>query len=267
MVIATKRRVKLEQMAALIAALGTTGLAGLLLNSCSSTPAEVMVPLEIPGAHYVGNKACLDCHKEIVREFPASPHARIYFEKAAMAGETGCESCHGPGSKHVESGGARGTIINPNKSPETCYQCHLDVRARFNLPVHHPLPEGRVSCGDCHDPHKGSVIKGGGTQIADLNDVCFQCHTAQRGPFVFEHEAVREGCISCHQPHGSVNQKLLTERNQTLCLKCHFQQQTSGGVILIGDVDHSSFLTRGACWTAGCHEAVHGSQVSSSLRF
>ena len=180
---------------------------------------------------------------------------------------TGCESCHGPGSKHVESGGARGTIINPNKSPDTCYQCHLDVRARFNLPFHHPLPEGRVSCGDCHDPHKGSVIKGGGTQIADLNDTCFQCHTAQRGPFVFEHEAVREGCVSCHQPHGSVNQKLLTERNQTLCLKCHFQQQTSGGVILIGDVDHSSFLTRGACWTAGCHEAVHGSQVSSSLRF
>jgi hypothetical protein len=23
----------------------------------------------------------------------------------------------------------------------------------------------------------------------------------------------------------------------------------------------------GTCWSAGCHEAVHGSQVSSSLRY
>jgi predicted CXXCH cytochrome family protein len=244
------------------------GCAALLvvLISCSTFTGTVVVPPAIAGATFVGSDTCTQCHEEITRDFPTATHARLKAE-GNNSMNTGCESCHGPGSKHVESGGARGTIINPNKSPDTCYQCHLDVRARFNLPFHHPLPEGRVSCGDCHDPHKGSVIKGGGTQIADLNDTCFQCHTAQRGPFVFEHEAVREGCVSCHQPHGSVNQKLLTERNQTLCLKCHFQQQTSGGVILIGDVDHSSFLTRGACWTAGCHEAVHGSQVSSSLRF
>ena len=38
---------------------------------------------------------------------------------------------------------------------------------------------------------------------------------------------MRQGCIVCHSPHGSVNQRLLNERNQTLCLKCHFQQQTS----------------------------------------
>jgi hypothetical protein len=26
-------------------------------------------------------------------------------------------------------------------------------------------------------------------------------------------------------------------------------------------------LQQGSCWTAGCHEAVHGSRVNSSLRF
>jgi hypothetical protein len=26
-------------------------------------------------------------------------------------------------------------------------------------------------------------------------------------------------------------------------------------------------LSQGTCWTAGCHEAVHGSRVNSSLRF
>ena len=40
-----------------------------------------------------------------------------------------------------------------------------------------------------------------------------------------------------------------------------------GGEILIGGRDHAPFLSRGACWSAGCHEAVHGSHVNSSLRF
>jgi hypothetical protein len=26
-------------------------------------------------------------------------------------------------------------------------------------------------------------------------------------------------------------------------------------------------IQQGTCWTAGCHEAVHGSRVDSSLRF
>ena len=82
-----------------------------------------------------------------------------------------------------------------------------------------------------------------------------------------EHEASREGCVVCHSPHGSVNQKMLKARNANLCLQCHFQEQTAPGVILIGGRDHASVLTRGTCWSGGCHEAVHGSHVSSSLRF
>jgi hypothetical protein len=60
---------------------------------------------------------------------------------------------------------------------------------------------------------------------------------------------------------------MLTERNNNLCLKCHFQQVKPGGAILIGGSDHTARLQRGTCWTAGCHEAVHGSRVNSSLRF
>ena len=62
----------------------------------------------------------------------------------------------------------------------------------------------------------------------------------QFGPFVFEHEAVREGCTTCHNPHGSVNARLLVARNQTLCLRCHFQQQTANGDIYIGNFVHST---------------------------
>ncbi|MCP5536310.1 MAG: hypothetical protein H7A51_08770 [Akkermansiaceae bacterium] len=214
----------------------------------------------------VGTEACSDCHEKLVRDFKTADHAKL-VTKGKHAPDIGCESCHGAGSKHVESGGAIATIVNPGKSPDACLKCHTDVKASFNLPYSHPVMNGKMSCSDCHDPHKGSATKGGGTQIASKNETCTQCHVQQQGPFVFEHEAVREGCTTCHSPHGSVNQKMLTERNHTLCLKCHFQDQAgSFDSLYVGGRNHASYVARGTCWTSGCHENVHGSNVDYHLR-
>ncbi len=248
-------------------ALSGCGLLGALaLISCMSASQTLVVPPQVPGAKFVGSEACAECHETITKPFRTAAHANLRA-KGTNAFEVGCESCHGAGSVHVDAGGGRGNIINPRRSPQVCFDCHLDKRGEFNLPFHHPVLEGRISCGDCHDPHKGPGVRGMGTTFAKFDDTCGKCHIAQRGPFVFEHEAVREGCTSCHAVHGSVNNKLLTERNQTLCIKCHFQQQTAAGPLLIGGIDHRGFVARGTCWSAGCHEAVHGSQIGSSLRY
>jgi predicted CXXCH cytochrome family protein len=239
---------------------------GLLIVSCVSTDRTMVAPPQIAGANFVGSKQCAQCHSDITSHFAGATHANLVAE-GSNAKETGCESCHGPGSLHVKSGGAAGTIINPRKSPETCFQCHLDKRAQFSLPNSHPVLAGHMSCTDCHDPHRGSAVPTGGTQISVTNQTCIKCHAQQAGPFAFEHEALRQGCVTCHEPHGSVNAKMLKVRNQNLCLQCHFQQQTATGAILIGGRDHAPFLSRGTCWSAGCHEAVHGSNVSTSLRF
>lgn len=258
---------------------GGTAALSVVLLSCSTfeTNRTIVAPPNIPGAEFVGSEACDACHSEITRDFRTATHARL-TAKGDNAKEMGCESCHGPGSKHIEAGGGAGTIINPQKSPDTCFQCHLEVRAKFQLPHRHPVLEGKMSCTDCHNPHKGRAIKGGGTSLPEkmkgggfalmsANDTCLQCHTAQRGPFVFEHVAVREGCINCHSPHGSVNQRMLTERSSVLCFKCHLQEQRTNGRIYVGSSDHTSRLQQGNCWSAGCHEAVHGSQVNSHLRY
>jgi predicted CXXCH cytochrome family protein len=236
------------------------------LVSCSTVTRTVMAPPEIPGAKFVGSQTCAECHAPISKHFADSDHARLKAP-GDNAINVGCESCHGPGSIHNKTGGAARTIVNPRKSPETCFVCHLDKQGQFGLPHHHPVVEGKMSCGDCHSPHEGRAVKGGGTSLASADATCIKCHTAQHGPFVFEHEALREGCTTCHQPHGSVNQKMLTQRNSTLCLKCHFQQQVAGGTILIGGQNHTDFLRRGTCWSGGCHEAPHGSQINRSLRF
>jgi predicted CXXCH cytochrome family protein len=258
---------------------GVTAALTVILLSCSTfeTNRTLLAPPGIPGAEFVGSEACETCHESITRDFRTSTHARLKAQ-GDNAKNIGCESCHGPGSLHVAGGGDKSKIINPRKSPDTCFQCHLEVRAQFQLPHHHPVLEGKVSCADCHNPHVGMAIKGGGTNVQQSlkgggisfltrNETCFQCHTAQRGPFVFEHEALRKGCVICHSPHGSVNQRMLNERNATLCLKCHFQQQTVPGRIFISDVDHTTFLPQGTCWSAGCHEAPHGSNASNQLRF
>jgi predicted CXXCH cytochrome family protein len=250
----------------ILLAVSAVGLAVLAASCANTVTRTIVAPPHIAGATFVGSESCAQCHEEVHRDFITATHARLVAQ-GDHAVNMGCESCHGAGSLHVESGGAYHTIINPNKSPETCFQCHLDKRGEFSLPHRHPVLEGKMSCSDCHDPHKGDAVMGRGTTLASQNDTCFQCHMAQRGPHIFEHEATREGCVSCHAPHGSVNNKMLVTRNANLCLQCHMQQQTAPGVILIGGRDHTGFLSRGTCWSAGCHEAVHGSHVNSSLRF
>jgi predicted CXXCH cytochrome family protein len=262
---------KLKPKFAVALAIGIVSVGACFLISCSTTSTTVIAPLEIPGAHFVGNRACADCHADIVQKFPMSPHARLHFANSAMSGQSGCESCHGPGSEHIRTGGSAQLIINPGKNPESCFQCHLDVHAEFSLPQHHPVIEGHMSCVDCHDPHGDDIFKpAGGLAMARQNQNCAQCHQAQTRPFVFEHEALREGCTVCHNPHGSINQKMLIENDPNLCLRCHAQAQgpiVPAGHIYIGNTDHTAFLQIGTCWTAGCHTAIHGSNVDPRLRY
>lgn len=242
------------------------GAWSLLVLACATVDRTIIAPPNVANGEFVGAAECATCHSDVSDHFKGATHAGLTLTGDKKGVDISCEACHGPGSKHVQSGGGKGTMINPSKDPSTCYSCHTDKRGEFALPHSHPVASGKMDCTACHEPHKGKAVASGGTELTAMNDTCLSCHSAQRGPFVFEHEASREGCVVCHSPHGSVNAKMLKARNQNLCLQCHFQQQTGTG-LMIGGRDHASFLSRGTCWTAGCHEAVHGSHVNSSLRF
>ena len=245
---------------------------GLLVVSCVTAERAVVAPPQIPGAKYVGSKQCAECHTDIASHFATAGHARLVAGGAKDL-DTGCENCHGPGSLHVKAGGGAGSIVNPKKSPEACFQCHLDKRGEFSLPHTHPVLAGHVTCVDCHDVHQGNSTRGGGAALAASTETCLKCHTQQAGPFTYSHGAIREeGCTACHNPHGTVNDKMLVARDANLCLRCHLAQTTPGfnlGGYARGATHASaaaSRLSEGTCWSASCHEGVHGSNVNASLR-
>ncbi|RFC42550.1 MAG: Doubled CXXCH motif (Paired CXXCH 1) [Verrucomicrobia bacterium] len=251
---------------------GGTFIWGLLLISCIGVNRAVLAPPKIPGAHYVGTKECAQCHTDQTDHFATASHARLNLADPKV-GETGCEACHGPGSVHVAAGGGKGSIVNPGKSPEACFACHLDKKAQFSLPNTHQVLNGKMSCADCHEVHKGNAIAGTGVDLEGQNATCTKCHTEQKGPFVYEHGAMREGCVACHNPHGSINAKMLVARDANLCLRCHLEAGTPGST---GEINanairhttenHNSRLMQGTCWSAGCHEQPHGSNVSFHFR-
>jgi len=252
---------------------GGATLWGLLLLGCVTAERAVqrtaVAPPRIAGATYVGSQKCGECHDDQTAHFKTAAHAGLALEDD-KGKDIGCEACHGAGSAHVKAGGNKGTIVNPSKSPESCFQCHTDKRGEFALPNSHPVAQGRVSCTDCHDPHRGGALNGHGARTLEAeNESCTKCHVAQKGPYVFKHYAMDEGCTTCHNPHGSINQKMLVARDANLCLKCHVEHPAvaGNGTILAGGEDHRTRMQSGNCWTAGCHEAVHGSNASNALRY
>jgi predicted CXXCH cytochrome family protein len=149
------------------------------------------------------------------------------------------------------------TSLLKKAQPDLCYSCHANIQAMFALPTHHRVPEGAMKCTDCHSPHgtsnRATLRKSGW-------ETCVGCHVEKRGPFVFEHSAVKvEGCLPCHNPHGSVNRMLLTRREERFtCLQCHVNP-------FAVNVPHSrlSFQTRGDC--SRCHAAIHGSNFDPAF--
>jgi predicted CXXCH cytochrome family protein len=246
------------------------------LVSCSTTNwknTPLTIQSAVPNAEYVGAEACVDCHEDALAHYKQNPHSVLAITAKGhdkLEAIDGCEACHGPGSVHVEKEGAKGTILRD--SPKNCMACHMDVASKLRLQHHHPVIEGRVTCADCHDAHG----KDGNAKIASKlkrkDEKCFKCHKEQKGPYVFEHEAMREGCQICHDPHGSVNDKMLIAGQSITCLRCHYDINTNPAGNLSGGVAHGSTASttgkKGGNFDVGrgeeCvdhHRAPHGSNI------
>lgn len=202
------------------------------------------------------NDACLSCHKKDSK--------RSHWEGSThQLRDVACTSCH-------EMHTANDKVRDKRTQPEVCFTCHKDQRSQINRPSHHPIPEGKMGCSDCHNAH-GSV----GPKLMkrdSVNETCYTCHMEKRGPFVHNHEPVSEDCSNCHNPHGTTAENMLKARAPFLCHQCHTPhgpyipqligaQNTAPTTVSIGKATTNLTQARGCL---NCHTQVHGSNNPSA---
>lgn len=189
------------------------------------------------------DEKCLTCHAGAHPDFQRSPHARA---------NVSCISCHSIHQSKEEA-------LLKAPQPTLCFQCHADVKPQFNMPFHHRVNEGLIKCSDCHDVH-GTFQNNNVMSTADQNAICTKCHMDNRGPFVFEHMPVKaEGCMGCHTPHGSQNERLLNMPNvNVLCVQCH-------SPVAAGTVHGISNASADSVPCTSCHTYIHGSNMNAAF--
>jgi len=223
----------------------------------SVSPTDIRQPAKLRTAET--DRICLTCHQN------QSTHTGRLISSHAK-NQVSCTACHS-----IHKNGPHGLVARkPAEVNQQCAACHADVWASFQKPYKHRLPEGAMSCVDCHNPHGTALPRS--IQTTRANEPgCMKCHGDKAGPFPFEHAPVRlEGCGACHQPHGSANPRMLVRREvRFVCMECHSnlpvpQPSANSNLGTVGPAIHDLRSPRFQNCTS-CHQKVHGSYVDRAL--
>jgi DmsE family decaheme c-type cytochrome len=203
---------------------------GLVLALAAAAIVVCASPVRAQAAgDYAGQDTCLTCHES--QNYKGTAHA-LTSSSRTPAATHGCESCHGPGRAHAESGGDTTKIVkisaqSPAKASEQCMTCHnRSQHALFSGSQH---DQRNVGCLTCHSIHASQGPK----QLKAKNEgqVCATCHrNVVNKQNRFNHMPVREGaisCSSCHNVHGSTNVKMLKTGTTVdeSCASCHAEKR------------------------------------------
>ena len=181
-------------------------------------------------ATFIGDEDCLACHDKYKAGLDKSLHGKSIDARTPAAARS-CQTCHGPGSKHVEDPEKNGMInfntLSASKASAVCVTCHATGEHTLFAGSKHELRN--VSCVTCHSVHapKGEQLLKAETQVK----LCATCHrNIVNKVYRFNHMPVREGkmaCASCHNVHGSANVKMLKAGTTVdeSCASCHAEKR------------------------------------------
>lgn len=185
------------------------------------------------GAFHNWNSRCASCHSTDLEKnysVASDSYDTHWFEITV-----GCESCHGPGSDHVEwiRGGGNPTVKNkgwPHPIRDQGMWVPSDKRPTFQRTAEHDAGNQIEVCASCHSrrseisarEHGKCFLDGHSLRLIN-EDIYYADGQIQDEVYVYgsflQSKMYREGvsCTNCHDPHTL---KTKAEGND-LCLQCH----------------------------------------------
>ncbi|WP_040674742.1 multiheme c-type cytochrome [Rhizobium grahamii] len=213
----------------------------------NETPARPGSTYHWTGPFYRWNRTCIDCHS-------TDPQANFQpttneYKSSYVATSIGCQSCHGPGAKHLawaQSGNTPSINTDPGLwkvDATTCFACHAR-RSR--------LLSGYEAGKPFLDYFSPALLR---------EDLYFP--DGQILDEVFEYGSFQQSkmaragvtCLDCHRPHDAG----LKAKGNALCTQCHaeirserFVKQDPSGRFDTPDHTHHAVGSAGA-QCANCH--------------
>lgn len=201
---------------------------------------------------------CLRCHSSRIQSIDGTVNK--YKAPAFLEGGVSCERCHGPGEKHVVTGG--GSIINPAKldparRDSVCAQCHLSgateiTRLEAEFRAGQLLTEKAVT-------FVWSQPRGPMPVISHFERMSqSKCRQAEPEKF---------WCGTCHNPHSPDSPAEKTAFYRQKCMTCHSEADCKRGTDCISchmpktsavTVQHAAFTDHSIPRTATRREAQSG---------
>ena len=231
------------------------------------------VPLDwYPGAHrwsldpgYKRNarfsrpfaSTCVQCHSEPPRHAVGSDDAVM----DPLPGGVGCERCHGPGKKHVETL-RKEDIVNPSnlsalRQLDVCAQCHLQGtaellragRAIYGARAGEPLHAYRMNYVETEPAvdwfqltsHSDRLTRSAcfrGARGTSRELVCTTCHDPHKSSKAEPASHWRAGCVSCHAETACTAPMPDRRAVNDACASCHMRKDTPGDFRLqVADIE------------------------------
>jgi DmsE family decaheme c-type cytochrome len=197
----------------------------------ATAPPATQVPQ--PASGFVGDDTCTACHEPEGTSLRASLHGKAQNPRtpAGKAGQA-CESCHGPGQAHVDTGDKtkikRFASMSARDANATCLTCHnKGAHSDFQGSMHDARNVSCVSCHRVHDPKSEKAQ----LKTVSITQTCESCHKQEAMKVKkLNHMPLPEGkmeCTSCHSPHGSNNVRMLKAGNtiNEACESCHTEKR------------------------------------------
>lgn len=201
------------------------------------------------------DKLCEICHTDFIKNIEKAniTHPPVKNKE--------CDSCHNVHSSDFKK------VLN-DEPALLCNNCHNIGNVKTAKSVHNPVEEG--SCGSCHTVHGGTIKKLLIKRYPEQNyvsynpklyELCFDCHSPDLAKnrktvtatefrngdnnlhFVHVNKEKGRNCRFCHNPHMSVQSKLIVS-------------EFKGFGIWNIPIQFSKTITGGGC-VVGCHKPYY----------